>query len=790
MGDTKSGGNHTFMNRRILTSLSLLVITIVQAPVGIATTPARRSVHTTPSPVPGKLPVAFEPNVGQTDAAVRFVARGGGMTTFFTDSEAVMVLTGSRSAKQPRAAAREAQQAVVRMKLVPAKPRRPAGLEKLPGYSNYFLGNDPAKWHTRVPHYGRVEYQDVYPGVDLVWHGEQQRLEYDFVVAPGADASRIQVEYDGVESISVDAAGDLRLRTALGELRQERPRVFQESEGRRIAVSARYALASGNRVGFKLGGYDPKLELRIDPVVLAYSTFVGNFFTNRGWGIAVDVKGAAYITGLVESTRYPTQSPYQSTPSGPGDAFVTKLTPAGDALVYSTYLGGSAYDQGYGIAVDAQGSAYVMGTTQSSNFPTQSPYQASLQGTSNAFVTKLTPAGDALVYSTYLGTGSTADLGVGGIAVDASGAAYVTSDTQSSTFPTQSAFQATLRGSSNAFVTKLSPAGNELVYSTYLGGAGTDQGGAIAVDGVGSAYITGSTGSYNFLTTKTAYQTALKGAGNAFVTKLSPAGDALVYSTYVGGSGGDGAVGIALDSNLSAYIVGSTNSTDFPTRSPVQATYQGGNLDAFVTKLSPAGDALVYSTYLGGAHDDSGYGIAVDASGSAYVTGSTGSSNFPTQAAFQPAIWGNSNAFVTELSPSGNSLVYSTFVGGSKADGGYAIAVDEAGSAYITGGTSSTDFPTTASAYQPSFYTVGDHTTTDTDVFVTKIPNLTPVNADTPCNVNGDVAVDAADVQAVINQGLGSTAPVNDFNPDGAVSVVDVQMVINASLGMGCSTAQ
>jgi hypothetical protein len=431
-----------------------------------------------------------------------------------------------------------------------------------------------------------------------------------------------------------------------------------------------------------------------------------------------------------------------------------------------------------------------MGTTESTDFPTQSPYQASLQGTSNAFVAKLAPAGDALVYSTYLGTGSTADMGVGGIAVDASGAAYVTSDTQSSIFPTQSAYQATLRGSSNAFVTKLAAGGNALVYSTYLGGAGKDQGAAIAVDGSGSAYITGSTGSYNFPTTKTAYQTALRGAGNAFVTKLSPAGNALVYSTYLGGSGGDGGVGIALDSHLSAYITGSTNSTDFPTQSPVQATYQGGNLDVFVTKLSPAGDALLYSTYLGGAHDDSGYGIAVDASGSAYVTGSTGSSNFPTQSAFQPAIAGNFNAFVTELSPSGNSLVYSTFLGGSKADGGHAIALDEAGSVYITGGTSSTDFPTTPSAYQPSFYTNGNPTITDTDVFVAKIPNLNAVNPDTPRNVNGDVAVDAADVQTVINQGLGSTAPVNDFNQDGVVSVVDVQLVVNASLGLGCSTAQ
>jgi uncharacterized protein (TIGR03437 family) len=624
---------------------TVLAVLATQSPAGItsrqtrcpAERPLNQPARTNLSRDYGNLPLAFEPNVGQTDARVRFLSRGSGMTTFFTDTETVMVLSRNR------------EQAVVRMKLAgTGQPKRAVGLDKLPGVSNYFLGNDPAKWRKDVPHYARVQYEGVYPGIDLVWYGSERRLEYDFVVAPGADPNQIQVAYEGVESLRVEAGGDLVLRTALGDVRQLRPRVYQDIGGKQVEVGARYSMVARNRVSFVLARYDRKRELRIDPVVLGYSTYLGGVAPDWGNAIAVDGAGSVYVTGSTQSTDFPTQSAYQATIYhwGQWDVFVTKLTPAGNTLIYSTYLGGRDTDYGYGIAVDAAGSAYVMGHTKSIDFPTQLAYQATFRGGAyDAFVTKLTAAGNALGYSTYLG-GSGDEQG-SGIAVDGTGSAYVTGWTGSANFPTQSPYQATKQGTKDAFVTKLTTAGNALVYSTHLGGSGDEWGYGIAVDGAGSAYVTGYTSSIIF-PTMSPYQAKNQGNIDAFVTKLTPIGNALIYSTYLGGSGLDMGVGIAVDGTGSAYVTGSTQSADFPTQSPYQATY-GENADAFATKLAPAGNALVYSTYLGGSASDTGYGIAVDAAASAYVTGTTASANFPTQSPYQAAFRGLYDAFVTKI---------------------------------------------------------------------------------------------------------------------------------------------
>jgi hypothetical protein len=477
-----------------------------------------------------------------------------------------------------------------------------------------------------------------------------------------------------------------------------------------------------NRVSFELAQYDRKRELRIDPVVLVYSTYLGGSDYDRTFAIAVDGTGSAYVTGYTQSTNFPTLSPYQATYLGGQDVVVTKLTPSGNALVYSTYLGGAGSDTGAGIAVDAAGSAYVTGWTSSTDFPTLLAYQATRGGSYDAFVTKLAPAGNALVYSTYLG-GTSLDQGWA-IAVDGVGAAYVTGTTQSTNFPTLSAYQATSHGGFDAFVAKLSPAGTALVYSTYLGGSGDESGQGIGVDAAGSAYVAGWTSSTNF-PTHSAYQPANQGEDDVFVTKLTPAGSALVYSTYLGGSDMDDAWGVAVDGAGSAYVTGVTASTNFPTLSAYQATLQGG-YDAFVTKLSPAGTALVHSTYLGGSGDDYGEAIAVDAAGSAYVTGYTLSTNFPTQSPYQATLQGNANAFMTKLTPAGNALVHSTYLGGASDDEGWGIAVDGAGAAYVAGQTSSTNFPT-QSPYQ------GTYQGAPYDAFVTKLAlslRFVPV---TPC---------------------------------------------------------
>ncbi|MGA3028881.1 MAG: SBBP repeat-containing protein [Bryobacteraceae bacterium] len=693
-------------------------VTVARRPMPAS--PVRHIGHARVNSGYGKLPLAFEPNMGQTDARVRFLARSGGMTAFFTDTGTAMVLSRSRQAKTPdgpgwrRAPAGEVEQAVVRMKLEgAAQARQVSGVDKLPGISNYFIGNDPAKWRTDVPHYGRIQYEGVYPGVDVVWYGNQRRLEYDFVIGPGADPKQIQVAWEGVESLKVEPNGDLVLRTALGEMRQQKPKVYQEIAGRRVEVAAQYSVVARNRVGFQLARYDRRRELRIDPVVLLYSTYLGGSSDDVGNGIAVDAAGSAYVTGYTMSTDFPTQSAYQGKNQGDYDAFVTKLTPTGDALVYSTYLGGSGLDESNGIAVDGTGAAYIAGVTFSPDFPTQAAYQSTLHGPSDAFVAKLSPSGSALVYSTYLG-GSGGDQ-CNGIAVDGQRAAYVTGWTWSANFPTVSGYQMKPGWSAhgtNAFVAKLTPAGSALTYSTYLGGSGTDYGQAIAVDGAGSAYVTGYATSTNF-PTESPYQAKFQGgASDAFVTKLTPAGTGLVYSTYLGGSDPDQGTGIAVDGSGSAYVTGWTGSGDFPTQSPFQATLKGSD-NVFLTKLTPAGTSLVYSTYLGGSGGDFGLGIALDGAGAIYLTGFTSSTDFPTQTPYETEYLGNDDVFVTKMTPAGNALIYSTFLGGNGVDQANGIAVDSADSAYITGFTTSSGFPT-QSPLQPADLG-GD------DVFVTKM---------------------------------------------------------------------
>jgi uncharacterized protein (TIGR03437 family) len=672
-----------------------------------------------------QLPLYFEPNLGQTDARVQYLARAGGYTLFLTPGEAVMVLSrrNGSALRSPRwEPPATLEQVVVRMRIEGADRGAPAvGLERQPGISAYFLGNDPAQWRPEVPHYGRVEYKGIYPGVDLVYHGDQRQVEYDFVVRLGADPGQIRLAYEGAEELRVDRHGDLVLATRLGELKQHKPRVYQEIGGRRVEVAARYRL-EGGRVGVEVAAYDRQRPLIIDPV-LTYSTYLGGSNFDSAWDIAVDAAGVAYVAGSTSSANFPTANAYQAGFAGGSyHAFVTKLNPDGGSgavtLVYSTYLGGRGSDYAYGIAVDATGAAYVAGTTFSANFPTANAYQAGFGGLHDAFVAKLDPYAASgavtLAYSTYLG-GSGSDC-VEGIAVDAAGAAYVAGWTGSANFPTANAYQAVLGGGYDAFVTKLNPYGGSgavtLAYSTYLGGSSFDAALDAAVDAAGAAYVAGGTASSNFPTTN-AYQASYRGGDqDAFVTKLNPYGGSgavtLAYSTYLGGSGLDQAEGIAVDAAGAAYVAGWTESANFPAANACQASF-GGFRDAFVAKLGPYGGSgavtLAYSTYLGGSGNDLAFSIAVDAAGAAYVGGGTKSANFPTANAYQASFGGVEDAFVTKLDPYGGSgavtLAYSTYLGGSSDDAARAIAVDATGAAYVSGFSYSANFSTTH-AYQVS----------------------------------------------------------------------------------------
>jgi Beta-propeller repeat len=720
-------------------------ITVV-AQSGSASGAASRPLTTSPalSANYGKLPLSFEANQGQSARRVRFTSRGNGYSLFLTGIEAVLALSKENADESavPRALLKSD---VIRMQLAGENPGLTvAGEERLPGTANYFIGNDATKWHSSVPTYAKVRYSEVYPGVDLVYYWNQRQLEYDLVVAPGADPNEVKLHFVGAK-LSLNADGDLMVAGENGEIAFHKPVVYQVKSGEttREPIDGRFALLADNTVGFSLGTYDRGRVLVIDPT-LAYSTYLGGsglgaYEGDSGAGIAVDSMGNTYVTGTAYSTDFPVtdgafQTMNNAAANGNPQAFITKLNASGTALLYSTYLGGDKYDYAYGIAVDDQGSAYVTGSAASADFPTtkgafQTKNGAKGKNGGNGFVTKLSADGSELIYSTFLGgTGDgkgDGDTGAG-IALGARGVAYITGSAYSPDFPvSEGAFQTVNNGKENAFVTELSADGTALGYSTYLGGNKFDAGAGIAVDRSGSAYVTGTALSGDFPTTAGAFQTKNaaknKNGGNAFVTKLNLKGTALLYSTFLGGSGdtlGDGDAGfsIALDACGSAYVTGPAFSSDFPvTKGAFQTAKDdpAGTANAFVAKLSSNGSTLNYSTYLGGdggvaGIGDYGYSIAVSPAGIAYVTGFTQSSNFPvTKDAYQPTNKApnteddtGSNVFLTKLNSEGTALRYSTYLGGSINDVGAGIALDYQGDVYVTGYATSTDFPVTKKAYQ------------------------------------------------------------------------------------------
>jgi hypothetical protein len=698
------------------------------------------------------LPMMFEANSGQTDARVKFLSHAPGYALFLTDNEAVLSLPSGSPGSASVNAAQDSKKSpgpqpdkshtprltrIVRLKFAGGStPTAITGRDQLPGKTNYFLGNDPKQWREDIANYEGVEYRGVYPGVDVVFHGNQQRLEYDFVVAAGADPHAIALDVEGAKRMRITPRGDVVLGVGQSELELEKPVVYQEVEGQRREVAGNFVLRGPHRIGFALGPYDRSLPLVIDPI-LVYSTYLGGSSFDEAFSVALDSSDNIYVTGYTSSTNFPTANAFQATKDGAGyDAFVTKLNAGGAALVYSTYLGGSSFDEASGIAVDSSGNAYVTGHTESTDFPTKNPLQAANAGLYDAFVTELNATG-SLVYSTYLG-GSSYDYGYA-IAVDSSGNAYVTGSTQSTNFPTKDPLQAANGGGYDAFVAKLnfnaSTSTLTLVYSTYLGGSLYDSGQGIAVDSSGNAYVAGSTQSINF-PTQDPYQGALSAAnGNVFVAKLNNTGSALDYSTYLGGSTGENGTGIAIDSSGNAYVTGYTQSSDFPvTGNAFQQTY-GGDGDAFVTKLNQSGSSLDYSTYLGGSSYEYGYAITVDSSDNIYVTGYTGSTDFPiTPNPFQQTYGGDGDAFVTKFNAAG-ALVYSTYLGGSGLEYGYGIAVDSSlpnANVYVAGATYSKNFPVTANAFQAT------NNASSATAFIAEISqNLTILPATIPTGTAG-----------------------------------------------------
>ena len=656
--------------------------------------------------------------MGQADRDVLFLARGGACAIRLTADGIMLELhRGSLSTAMKMA----------------LKGRRnidalPSAEDQLPGKVNYLIGNDPARWRASVPTFAKVRYPNVYRGVDLIYYGNHQQLEYDFVVAPGADPRTIRIGFEGASQLEVTPGGDLVATTSGGAVRLHRPVVYQEAEGGRKLVAGGFAIDGRRTAGFWLGSYDRRKPLVIDPV-LVFSTFLGGSAADVANAIATDASGNIYVAGGTQSPDFPiTAGALQGATKGTataGSAFVSKLNPQGTALIYSTYVGGTGGDAANGLAVDSAGDVYIVGETGSTDFPvTAGALQTAFPGSRTSFVAKLNSAGSGLVYATYLGGAQQVSYlccdAAAAVAIDSAGNAYVAGLTFAAGFPvTPGALQTTLKSelSSDAYVAKLNPSGSALVYATFLGGSGQgafdigpavfegDAATALAVDGAGNAYVTGYAHSSDFPVTAGAFQTANKAATtmgvvssipgyNAFISKINPAGSALVYSTYLGGSGvtipngygpekiyGDGASAISVDSAGNVYVAGGAYSADFPVtagayQTELRATQPAANLfqpgyNAFAAKLNPAGTNLVYATFVGGSGSDRANAMAVDGSGNAYIAGTTTSLDFPVAAgalqAVNKAAYTNNagTAFVAELNASGSALSYSTFLGGS-----------------------------------------------------------------------------------------------------------------------------
>ena len=744
----------TFFSFLITLSLFGFPASFVIIPGYIRDSPVQNRL-TQPELPNNALPLNFELNQGQTHERVKFLARSNGYVLFLTATEAVMAFENpathrkGKENRDPRDSSvsdstekkGRPPRSIVRMKLEGANAApQIEGLDQLPARSNYFAGQDPTAWRTGIPNFARIRYAQVYPGIDMIYYGDQRRLEYDFIVAPGTNPGTIEIGFGGIQDFEISRMGDLLLRNEQGPIRLTKPEAYQEIDGVKEEVAISYVPKNLDSVGFQLGTYDPSRPLIIDPV-LTYSTYLGGSGFDQGYAIAVDALGNAYVTGQTAAIDFPTTAGAFQTNYGGGDAFVAKLNPAGSALVYSTYLHSAS---GNGIAVDSAGNAYITGDAGPVTFPTTAgAFQTAPMGY-DTFVTKLNASGSGLVYSARFG-GNLDDFGRG-IAIDGSGNAYITGWTVCRstvcTFPTVNAFQPNYAGGNNdAFVTKIDSTGSSLVYSTYLGGGkvinGTeDWGEAIAVDAAGSAYVTGYTYAPDFPVTSGAFDTTRAGL-DAFITKFTPDGAALVYSTFLGGAGREQGQGIAVDPNGNAYVTGITESFD----SPFTSAYEGfpvtggafqtkGSYDAFVSKLNAKGSALIYSTYLGGsAGVDRGWAIALDDAGNACVTGDTASGDFPISNAIQSVYGGGlTDAFVTKLNAFGSELVYSTFLGGNLTDEGRGIACNGSGDVYVTGDTSSANFPTTNALQVNNGGGIDNHD----DAFVVKIGNNAPTPAPTP----------------------------------------------------------
>ena len=737
----------------------------------------------------------FEQNIGQADQRVKYLLRGSAHSLFLTDTGAVIKLSDKHA---------------LTLSLPNSNPTPViAGLTQLSSSSHYLIGNDPRNWQRNVPHFNAVQYQDVYPGIELVYYGKEntRELEYDFIVAPGADYKHIALSFAGADSMTIDSIGNLVIELEDRKYIQRAPIVYQQHGKTKKTVLSKFVFRNSNTIGFQVATYDETKPLVIDPV-LSFSTYLGGSATDFATQIAVDDAGNSYITGNILSADFPTTSPVQAVHGdggGANDAFVTKIDTNGN-VVYSTYLGGAGTDVGGGIAVDSNGNAYVTGFTLSADFPTTTGSLKPIYQNFDGFVVKLNADGSNIEYGTYLG-GNGVDIAQS-IAVDSAFNTYITGQTNSSTFPTVNPLKPSLSGANDIFIAKLNATGSALLFSTYFGGSNdlaspSESGGDIAVDDSGNITVSGETSASDFPTASInpsgALQSSSAGGRESFILKIDSSAPSLQYSTYFGGSDTDVIRDLALDDLGRATFTGTTLSDlDFPiTAGAYQTTFGGdtANGDAFVARLEADGSALAYSSYLGGSGLDSGIGIDVDAVGNAYVTGTTTSTDFPIQNAFQPTRAGSNDAFIAKLDNSGSNLIFSSFLGGSLEDQGAGVGVDASNNIYLAGHTVSSNFPTLSAGTQPVYQ---DSYGGARDGFVAKIvqdldsdgdgvldvsdncPGVANTDqSDNDSDTLGDVCDDDDDNDGVLDTAdncpttLGGNADQTDTDMDGAGDICD-----------------
>lgn len=698
------------------------------------------------------LPVIFAANEGQTAGQVKFLSRGKGYAAFLTADGMVLSLRPVSGPAQTAtnavsASAAPAQSTTLQFKLIGAATNPIAiGENPLPGKINYFIGNDRTKWQTNVATYGRVRYRNVYPGIDLVYYGNQRQLEYDFAVSPGADARKIRFQIVGADSVRVDADGNLVLSTAAGELQFQKPQIYQESNGAHVPMQGGYVMEDSTHVGFQISSVDSSKPIVIDPVLL-YSTYLGGSGESQGESIAVDASGSVYIAGYTDSTDFPLTTQGSLT-SGSLHAFVAKLDASGSNLIYADYLGGNGDDYAYALTLDSSNNVYVAGGTASSNFPTINAYQSNNAGSSNAFITKISADGSALMYSTYFG-GSGFDIPTS-IVLDGSSDVLLAGNTTSTNFPIANAYQPTAAANQGGlfgtygFLSKFNPAGSELVYSTYFAGStnvsyscGTSACwsapfsaiAGLAVDSTGNAYVAGSTNTYDFPTTSGAYEANSSAPQNnlaGFLGKFDTSGG-LTYSTYVDESSGALTTinAIAVDGSGDAYVTGTADSdgTFHITNAQICNPSSVGTACqyAFVSEFDSTGANLVYSTFLGANNSATPVAISLDASDDAYILAYTASSTFQMVNGIENVsdqgdqyLPNDNDVLVIEVNPNGSEELFATYLGGSGNETAGALALDSSGNIYVAGTTGSSDFPVTQASYQETL-------NGNADAFVAKI---------------------------------------------------------------------